>query len=573
MSDATVTSTIPSQCSVKNSGKICQRVASRFKLVGGVAVLVFVALTSGCGEFPTATHADSGSTKDTANIALTAPPTGANCPAVPATAASDAAVLDPKGLVKAAVVNANRARAENNPVLLLQSSLQYVRYDSSFIHPIGFTAENPPDLIEEAAKLAEKDIAKTNADENKGVPPVPANLKPDAVELELFTDLPKWAGKPSTVLPMDNLIRQLGSNANTEFKKAVADANFVIELVARHQMDRSSLIGQKTGPVLPAQPLPAAGNLGTLVLASISKEEHNTLLESLLTLASYRTFHVLTLLRAAHLHQMLTPKDGKLPSLDEVSTEVRLFNVARFLSTYFDAYFRGGQFIQFTADQQAISTTLATDLQSRMKTGLKTADVAKFIDDEFTKLCQGPNNASACSAQLGQTAFVTRAGLSVQFSGISFDVTTTKGLGLSHSYPQLSQFGPQLIRVLVEALFDANGLGPLGVPNSTACVEGLFPTKYCLQAGDKNAQQALGEIDLISTATESVTSMATGAAIRGLAVASLNNEAAAQSVETLIGVTARKIMERLLYRASLQTSCPIPLPQLQIQTADTTPSK
>jgi len=90
-----------------------------------------------------------------------------------------------------------------------------------------------------------------------------------------------------------------------------------------------------------------------------------------------------------------------------------------------------------------------------------------------------------------------------------------------------------MIRVFVDALFDANGPHPPGVPNSTACDPGnnLFKSDEWVTAGtpdDLRRQQ----IDMISAGAEALSSSETGVIIRGAGWASL--------LETLVGVNARK---------------------------------
>jgi hypothetical protein len=506
-------------------------------------------------------------------ITLTAPPTDAACPA--GASAPTVSTLDPTGNVAKAAQDAkpyqnavlqDSQQHQQAAVSLLNDAFLSVRYETLFVPLVKPTFENPDELITEASTLVKK--ARAQAAVTKDQPLDPKLAPSDPTEALILSKLPKWAGQPSSLFPLQANIDQLRANANAGLTKIRDDSFTIFDLASRHSQQRNRLIttkGSTTGD--PTQTTTDTG--GDLTVASINRTEHDTILDSLETLAGYRAFHVLTLISAAHLYEML--KKNPLPDLNTLNGEVRIFNLNRYLSTYFDAYFRGGQFIQFTADQKAIASTLTTDLQKRVKSGLQPAEVSQFITDEFTKLCQGQNNTSVCASQLGQTAFVTRAGLSVQFSGISFAVTTTNGLGLSHNYPQLSQFGPQMIRVLVEALFDANGLSAKSVPNSTECVEGLIKDD-CLTANDTAGQATLEQIDMIASALEALNSTATGVLIRGLNEAALNNEAVSQSIETLIGVTARKLTERVLYSASLQqkaeNTCPVPVPKMKVHATD-----
>src|SRR6185312_6233881 len=107
------------------------------------------------------------------------------------------------------------------------------------------------------------------------------------------------------------------------------------------------------------------------------------------------------------------------------------------------------------------------------------------------------------------------------------------------TYPKASEFGPQMIRVLIEAIFDANGPHPTSVHQSTACVSGLFEGSECL---DANAQPdaLMTRIDMLASSGEALSSAGVGAIIRGANVSALNNEAVANMLETFAGVSSRK---------------------------------
>ncbi|WP_421381006.1 hypothetical protein ACOCG7_34055 (plasmid) [Paraburkholderia sp. DD10] len=317
-------------------------------------------------------------------------------------------------------------------------------------------------------------------------------------------------------------------------------------------------------------------------LMSFTLAGQSQTLRNINTLAAFRAFHLLALLSAAHLHTMLTMQP---PATDgQLDTETRIFNVARFLSAYFDAYFRGGQFLQVTFNQQEFLSTLATRVQhqlpARGKTSSSTQDIIKvikpafdsadkndfvtrlansfpaqlssgdvgslsndqikdFLQPVFDKVCaeQGASDASCAISTLGKSAFVTRAGLSVQFSGVSFEIGGKDSIGITHTYPQLALFGPQLVRVFVEALFDANGQHLPGVPNSTACdpTNHLFGAGECMKPGDAANERAL-RIDMLSASAEAISATGTGVILRGIGPAGLNNELVASMLETLVGV-------------------------------------
>jgi len=364
------------------------------------------------------------------------------------------------------------------------------------------------------------------------IDPFPVVKDADDIENVLLTLLPDWVGEPDVSLPglqaTARSVAQQATNGATaptlpdEATNALTAGLSALQLAADKGKPLNTLVSA-------AGKRPAGDSAQSV---RFDRSDHKSLFAELQSIEAFRTFHFLTLVSAARLDYMLNQaQQQRPPSLtnDEfkksLATELRIFNWSRFLSTYFDAYFRGGHFLQVT---------------------------------------DGKNTVVAA----GSTGFVTRAGLSVQFSGVDYALNDESGkLSLHHTYPQVTQFGPQLVRVFMEGIFDANGLSPKGVANSTACSAKLFDSSDCLTTVDNSSKTSSAakdesvtqDIDAISSASESLSTAATGAIIRGVNVVALNNEAVAQVLETLVGVTSRKISEKLLYLTITQdgnTTCP-----------------
>jgi hypothetical protein len=448
--------------------------------------------------------------------------------------------------------------------------------------------------IQNAAQIAKTQAtaAKAGQPANAGVliqAPVIATgapaAAPDDVEVALLKLIP-WAGT------MDPIQQDALDYADR--------ARGVLEFASKKVVSMNALIPNPQD----AQASAASDKQqGERHIASFNAIEHREVFHNLTTLASFRAFHVLALVSAAHLHTMLVAQ----PPVEDarLDEEVRVFNVARFLSAYFDAYFRGGQFLQVTFNEQEFVATLAMRVKHQFpkpgKAPPTAEDIAALLQPEFDQLdeksfvknlasdfqknlpasgigsltpeqiqsvlqpafdnlCRKAGHASntCLSSTMGKSAFVTRAGLSVQFSGVSFAIGGKDTVGISHTYPQVANFGPQLIRVFVEAIFDANGPHPPAVPNSTACdpANNLFRGDECVTAGtpdDLRRQQ----IDMISAGAEALSSSETGVIIRGASWAALNNELVASLLETLVGVNARKISEKVLYSVSEKLECPL----------------
>ncbi len=161
------------------------------------------------------------------------------------------------------------------------------------------------------------------------------------------------------------------------------------------------------------------------------------------------------------------------------------------LATYFRAYFRGGHLIQVSLDTADLSKQLNNKvgdaLQKLQPSGDVQNSIRSALDGAINDLCRsGASSTTPCllSPPLGQDAFVTRAGMSVQFSGISVELAKGGKPSASLSYPKPDEFGPQLIRVLFEGVYDSIGILVPAAANSTACKEKLYTGSLCLTDAD-----------------------------------------------------------------------------------------
>lgn len=261
-----------------------------------------------------------------------------------------------------------------------------------------------------------------------------------------------------------------------------------------------------------------------------------------------------------------------LALLEDPSAESKLillqqaqeFDTARFISTYFRAYFRGGRLFQVSLDTEALTNKMSHDIQDALARDLQLTDeqkkrIAEAIKGYLQKTCQESKDSEkdACllSRSLGEDSFVTRAGLGVQFAGVSISIGDNGKLAPALTYPQSTEFGPQLVRVFMEAVFDSQGLIVPAVSNATACKAKLYPKANCLSDEDAVVER-IKKLDMYAGQAEATVTAATSKAIRGWAVFALNNEAIAKSLETMAGVSARKIVEKALWnRYRVGDSC------------------
>jgi hypothetical protein len=127
-----------------------------------------------------------------------------------------------------------------------------------------------------------------------------------------------------------------------------------------------------------------------------------------------------------------------------------------------------------------------------------------------------------------------------------------------------------LPRVFVEAIFDANEQHLKGESNSTARhANGLFyPETECL-AANAVADDKLNQMDMLATGAKALATTGTGVLVRGFAMALSNDELAAQVLETLAGVNARKVTEKVLFLTGYGNSCSIMPVSVRVDTGHT----
>jgi len=247
-------------------------------------------------------------------------------------------------------------------------------------------------------------------------------------------------------------------------------------------------------------------------------------------------------------------------STDQRPYLIQEFNTAIFLTKYFEAYFRDGHFIQVSVNSSALLKKATQDVQNRLSgiglSGDQQTTVTNALGDLEKQLqaglCNSSDTTSTCllTQPLGSTAFVTRAGTSVQFSGISISIGDNGKLSPTATHLSSTVIAPQLAEVFWEAVFDSF---PPYVPassTSTACVAELYPSSssLCMDANYPKADKdKVDTVDADATKAQSAAAAAASYIIRGGWLLSLNNEAVAQAVETSVGEIARKTTEKLVW--------------------------
>lgn len=289
-------------------------------------------------------------------------------------------------------------------------------------------------------------------------------------------------------------------------------------------------------------------------------------------------------------HMRLRRADTELAvaaSLMDSDVKLQDLNTAMFLRTYVKAYLRNGRIFQAEFEVgQFVSEAMKT-IESQTTLGDQKGAVEKALEQTLGRLCKSTPNGKVdkclLNGGLGDTTFVTRSGESISFKGIALTVGYDNQFQATWDYPKSSEFAPQLVRVIMEAILDApeNGRVP-AVASATACMSSpaLFPPNYCIAvktpkgfvavtdasapAPTPTLQDVIVSIDSIASRADSLATILAGEVVRGGSFVSLNNEAVARSIENFFGVTARKVAERAAWQRAVEEGCVTTTPNLLI---------
>lgn len=226
---------------------------------------------------------------------------------------------------------------------------------------------------------------------------------------------------------------------------------------------------------------------------------------------------------------------------------------------YFAAYFRDGKIFDVQFDSNELQQKVESAIKSYASAKGMTVDPTLLSDVDnqitgydsklMTDLCKSAPSNGTCTVLggIGETTFVTRAGKSLAFSGITVTLDPEGKKVISTTKPNYLTVGGDLLRVAIEASWDYKNPVP-GVDNSTLCKE----LQQCATTPTK--KKGVAAADSAGDTTEAATAQVVQIVVRGGWLFSLNNEAAAEALTTGISVVARKIAERVAY-AKAMGSC------------------
>lgn len=226
------------------------------------------------------------------------------------------------------------------------------------------------------------------------------------------------------------------------------------------------------------------------------------------------------------------------------------------LAAYFAAYFRNGQIFSLTFDDTKLKQEFVDKLKDTIKneTELRAAEgELDGIADDFRKLlcAKGQDESGNCIVVgvIGEQTFVTRAGKSYGFPGITATIDVTSDKKVSTNKLDENQIASDLVRVFVEALGDMAFKVP-GEPKSTLC------SSFAELCGTEDLAPKLQKADTWGDMAEGSTQLIVGPAVRGGWLFSLNNDALADIISTALAVSARKSAEFAAWEA--QKGCRAP---------------
>ncbi len=219
---------------------------------------------------------------------------------------------------------------------------------------------------------------------------------------------------------------------------------------------------------------------------------------------------------------------------------------AVFMEAYLKAYFRSGEFgdVQFRAADLFKEYPDLDKLDPALKAQLRDAVDAMQKHAVFGKI--------------GTGGFVTRVGTTYQIAPIQVTIDPTRKKVVSVSNVNYSATAADIVRVLLEAIYDAHDMLP-AVWNATGVTANIrfvslppgFEGLDVFDAKDPGvttlSEPQFEKVTAFSNSMEGAATAVATQFIRGIGPVALNNESIAEVIETAIGVIARKVGEKASY--------------------------
>jgi hypothetical protein len=223
------------------------------------------------------------------------------------------------------------------------------------------------------------------------------------------------------------------------------------------------------------------------------------------------------------------------------------------IAAYIARYFRNGAIFSLEFSDADLKKALLEKVKAKVHDDDIVSSVSQEIDQLATDyrkaLCQkGTPEDGPCVllGVIGEQTFVTRAGKSYGFPGVTATLDFTANKKISTNKVTMGDIPPDLVRVVMEAIGDQMFHVP-GEKNSTLCE---------VRGGSSCSSDAIAKqlriVNEVGDRVEAGTMSTIGAAVRGGWLASLNNEVLANTLTTAAAVTFRKVSEAGAWAATRQ---------------------
>jgi hypothetical protein len=252
---------------------------------------------------------------------------------------------------------------------------------------------------------------------------------------------------------------------------------------------------------------------------------------------------------------------------DQFSLE-KLARIADLAAAYFQDYFRAVPLVEVSVDLRTIAEkiikeaksagidiktddSLRKKLHDALAKALRTSDEAKLdanvqfaIDEQFQSITLKGFVLDPGSESSG---FVARNGDRLAFHTIQISIDPMHPK-LDLGEIDFKGIGNDLVRILIEAVFDAVCPVP-GVPSASGVrMPGSPVPKYDPAAYPNVSPEEFTIVNDWGNRAEALVGSAVAKLVRGISLFSLNNEALASLVETLLSVTSRKVAEKAVWK-------------------------
>ena len=218
-----------------------------------------------------------------------------------------------------------------------------------------------------------------------------------------------------------------------------------------------------------------------------------------------------------------------------------------FASAYTRAFFRNGKLASLRVESKTLVEKIKEELESSIPEEVEDRQglIERLTDKLVAETLGGmPVEGSiyTIAGEIGDTAFVTRGGVSYSFPAVNIDIDPLASKVVSTNEVDYATVGANLVRVWIEAMGDA--LFQLPADESSTAVKHSPPLLASIPDDRKEIAPSVNEV---ADRAEGLSGAAVGKAIRGISWFSMNNETLAQVIETSIAVAVRKGTEKLAW--------------------------